>query len=220
VTGKKRIANYGRPFCGRARRTSSSDPSPITRHSSLVAILSCCCLAPPSVHALTIEHSSATYADKHYQYEMTALLDAPLDEVRTVLRDYEGYRQLDSRILEARVLERPEHYIAILETTLRVCMGPFCRNVKRIERVEESPLELTAVADAARSDVKFGETHMMLSTSEGRTRVSYRTNIVPGFWVPAVVGRRWLLNTLEDATTDLFRSIEAKAQQGLVISDQ
>ena len=151
---------------------------------------------------------------------MTALLDAPLEQVQAVLRDYEGYRQLDSRILEARVLERPAHFVAVLETTLRVCMGPFCRNVKRVERVEESPLELTAVADAARSDVKFGETHMMLSNSEGRTRVSYRTSIVPGFWVPAVVGRRWLLNTLEDATTDLFRSIEAKARQGSVISDQ
>lgn len=165
--------------------------------------------------ALTIEHSSASYMDKHYQFELVAVLDAPVDRVQAVLRDYEAYQELDPRILEARVIERPEHYVAILQTTLRVCMGPFCRNVKRIERVEESPLELAAVADAARSDVKFGETHMMLSVSEGRTRVSYRTSIVPDFWVPALGGRRWLLNTLAEATTGLFRSIEAKAQQAV-----
>jgi hypothetical protein len=181
---------------------------------TLAVLLAACSCA----RAMTIEQSRATYNDKHYQYEIVALLDAPLDRVQTILRDYEGYKQLDSRILEARVIDRPASYVAILETTLRVCMGPFCRNVKRVERVEESPLELSATADASRSDVTFGETHMMLSTSEGQTRVSYRTNIVPDFWVPAVVGRRWLLNTLADATTDLFRSVEARAKTASVSS--
>lgn len=195
---------------GAGRR--SAGPSPVARHVSHGAGILCCLLAPGLAHALTIERSSATYEDKHYNFELTALIDAPLDQVQRVLRDYENYKQLDSRILDARVVSRPTAYVAILETTLHVCMGPFCRNVKRLERVEESPLELTAIADPARSDVKFGETHMMLSVSEGRTRVSYRTSIVPDFWIPAIVGRRWLLNTLSDATTDLFRSIERKAR--------
>ena len=52
----------------------------------------------------------------------------------------------------------------------------------------------------------------MLSSTEGRTRVSYRTSIVPDFWIPPFAGRRWLLKTLEDATTDLFRNVEAKAK--------
>jgi hypothetical protein len=163
-------------------------------------------------HALTIEHSRATYVDKHYEYEMVALIDAPVERVEAVLRDYEAYTKLDPRILEAHVLERPESYVATLETTVRVCLGPFCRNVRRIERVEESPLELSATADPARSDVRFGETRMMLSTTEGRTRVSYRTSIVPDFWIPPFAGRRWLLATLEDATTELFRNVEAKAK--------
>ncbi|HKE95846.1 MAG TPA: hypothetical protein VKB34_16130 [Povalibacter sp.] len=173
-------------------------------------------MAPSLASALTIERSAATYNDQHYQFELVALLDAPVDRVQAILRDYEGYKKLDSRILEARVLDRPADYVAILETTLRMCLGPFCRNVKRVERVEESPLELSAKTDAARSDVKFGETRMMLSESDGRTRISYRTNIVPNFWIPAFAGRRWMLNTLADATTDLFRNIEAEASQTVV----
>ena len=165
-----------------------------------------------SAHAITIESSSATYSNKHYQLEMVALLDAPTDAVEAVLRDYEGYKALDARILEAKVIERPQAHVAILKTTLRVCLGPFCRNVKRIERVEAAPLELTAWTDASRSDVKFGETHMTLSAAGGRTRLNYRTRIVPDFWVPAVGGRRWLLNTLEDATTALLTNVETKAR--------
>ena len=90
----------------------------------------------------------------------------------------------------------------MLETTLRVCLGWFCRNVKRVERVEESEHALAAKADPGRSDVRFGETHLQLAPGEhGSTLVRYSTSITPGFWIPTVVGRRWMLRTLEDATT-------------------
>jgi hypothetical protein len=62
--------------------------------------------------------------------------------------------------------------------------------------------------------VRSGETRTELSgAGHGRTRVIYRTRIVPGFWVPAFGGRRWLLNTLEDATEQLFRNVEGKARE-------
>lgn len=164
-------------------------------------------------HALTIERSESRFVDKHYQFEFVAVLDAPVERVEAVLRDYANYPQLDSRILAATVEERPNDHTAILATTVRACFGPFCRNVKRIERVEESPLELKAISDPARSDVKFGETHTMLSVTEGRTRVSYRTAITPAFWIPPIAGRRWLLNTLSDATVGMFQNVELQAQK-------
>jgi hypothetical protein len=178
----------------------------------LLLLLSTLLFSLPA-RCLEIERSEAQYVDKHYQFEFVALLDAPLDKVEAVLRDYEKYPQLDGRILDAHVLERTADYAVVLATTLRACFGPFCRNVKRVERVEESPLELRAVTDPQQSDVKFGETRTMLSVSEGRTRVSYRTSIIPGFWVPAIAGRRWLLNELRDATTELFANVEIKAKQ-------
>lgn len=176
---------------------------------TLAGILAC----GSAAQALEIEHSKASFADKQYCYELVALLDAPADRVEAVLRDYEGYPQLDRRILESRVLERPSDYTAILESTVRVCFGPFCNDVHRVERVEQQPLGLKAVAEPARSDVKFGETTVFLSVVEGRTRVSYRATLVPDFWIPPIPGKRWMLRTLEDATIDLFRGIEKKARE-------
>jgi hypothetical protein len=178
----------------------------------LFAVLLVLSLAPLSSHALTVEYENARYREKHYEYELVAIIDAPLDRVQAVLRDYEAYKELDPRILEAHVLERPAPYLTILATTLHVCFGPICRNVKRVERVEEAPLQLSAIADPTRSDVKFGETRMKLSLAEGHTRVSYQTSIIPDFWIPPFAGRRWLLKTLADGTTDLFRQVELKAQ--------
>jgi hypothetical protein len=164
--------------------------------------------------AFQIEKSETRYADRRYQCELSVKLDAPPDKVQAVLRDYERYPALDTRILQARVLERPEPNVVVLETTVRVCFGWFCRNVTRVERVQESEHSLAATADPSRSDVKFGETSTQLSPDEnGGTLVHYRTSITPAFWIPAVVGRRWMLRTLEDASGDLFMNVEMRAKK-------
>jgi hypothetical protein len=171
-------------------------------------------LATAPAHAFTIERSATRYADRQYQCELTLTVEAPVARVEEVLRDYESYRALDARILEARVIERPADNVAMLATTLRACFGPFCRNVKRIERVEEAPNALVAITDSARSDVKFGETRMRLeAASAGGTRITYSTRITPDFWIPPLVGRRWMLSTLDQATRELFRNVEKRAKE-------
>jgi hypothetical protein len=163
--------------------------------------------------AFDLQRAEPTFVDGEYRFEMTAVLDAPIDAVESILRNYENYPTLDSRILEASVLERPAADVAILATTLRACFGPVCRSVKRIERVEEKPRELLAITDASRSQVKFGETHMRLaSQGANRTLVNYRTRLRPAFWIPAIVARRLMLETLEDATLELFHSVERQAR--------
>jgi len=177
------------------------------------AVLAAASLWAGAAGAFEIEHSETRYADKRYQCDLNVRLDAPLDKVWAVLLDYEKYPALDGRILEAHVIDRPAPNIAVLQTTLRVCMGWFCRNVNRVERVEQSQHALAASADPSRSDVRFGETHMQLSPGEnGGTVVHYRTSITPSFWFPPVVGRRWMLRTLADSTSALFMNVEEKAR--------
>jgi hypothetical protein len=184
------------------------------RSSHVRIVLAAAFLWSGAAVAFEIERSETRYVDRRYQCELDVKLDAPLDKVEAVLRDYESYPSLDTRILQARVIERPAPNVALLQTTLRVCFGWFCRNVTRVERVEELQHALAATADPDRSDVKFGETRMQLSPGEnGGTLVHYRTSITPGFWIPSVVGRRWMLRTLEDATGDLFMNVEMKAKE-------
>jgi hypothetical protein len=170
-------------------------------------------LAAPA-HAFTIERSEARYVDKHFTYELVVTLDAPIDRVDQVLRDYADYPSLNERILAARVLERPAPGVAVIATTVEVCLGWICRDVSRVERVQESKYSLLAVADPARSDVKFGETRSELTPAHhGVTRVKYVTNVIPDFWVPPLGGRRMMLKMLETETRALFMSVERKAQQ-------
>ncbi len=166
-----------------------------------------------SACALESESVKSEYVDRQFRCEVIALLNAPAAAVEAVLRDYESYPRLDARILQARVIERPTATTAMLETTLRACFGPFCRRVRRIEEVQEAPNTLSAVTDPTRSDVRFGETHTSIEAiDDTRTRIVYRTSIIPGFWVPALGARGWMLRTLEDATVELFKNVESAAQ--------
>jgi hypothetical protein len=186
----------------------------MSRSVPAVALLAAVSLWSTAACAFEIEKSESRYSDRRYQCELSLRLDAPPDQVEAVLRDYERYPSLDTRILQARVLERPEPHVVVLETTVRACFVWFCRNVTRVERVQESELALAATADPSRSDVKFGETHTQLEPDEsGGTLVHYRTSITPGFWIPSVVGRRWMLRTLQDATGDLFMNVEMRAKR-------
>jgi hypothetical protein len=165
----------------------------------------------PAAYAVEVERTDASFADKRYTFEMVATLDAPIDRVEAVLRDYANYPKLDQRILEAKILDRPGPNTVTLFTSLRACAGPFCRTVKRTERVEEEVHELRATAIPERSDVAFSETFSQLSNAGKRTRVVYRTTISPDFWVPRFVGRKAMLNTLRDVTLNLFGNVEKEA---------
>jgi hypothetical protein len=120
---------------------------------------------------------------------------------------------LDTSILESKVLNRPDEATAMLYTKLRACSGPFCRTVKRVERVHESAFELLAVVVPEESDVLSGRTHTVLQTLDGHTRVRYQTTVSPKFWVPSIIGRPLMLRTLREASLDLFRRVEARAKQ-------
>ena len=181
----------------------------MSRAIQLAALTACLAISP--ARAVEIERADATFTEKRYSFELVATLDAPIDRVEAVLRNYEGYPALDARILEAKVLERPAPDEVMLFTSLRACFGPFCRTVKRTERVKEDVHELRATTIGTSSDVTFGETFTQLSNAGTRTRVIYRTAISPDFWIPRFVGRRVMLNTLRDATLNLFGNVEKQA---------
>jgi hypothetical protein len=164
-----------------------------------------------SAQSMDIEQLQAHFHDREYQLTMTATLNAPLPQIEKVLRDYDAYPQLDARILAARVLNRSTSSQLELFTRINVCFGFICRKVERVEHVDEHPGELLATVIAERSDAERGSTHIQLAALGLRTRVIYNSEIVPKFWVPALVGRPLMLRNLREATVSLFEHIEKRA---------
>src|SRR5689334_19903711 len=149
------------------------------------ALCGVCC----SAQGFEIERADTKFQDKEFRLSLTVVLDAPADRVRRIVRDYQNYPHLDARILETKVLSRAAPDQLLLYTKLRACFGVFCRNVKRVERVQEGDNDSTATVLPEQSEVSRGETHTQLTALGERTRVTYTTGIAPAFWVPALVAR-------------------------------
>ena len=185
------------------------------RNVSLGAVCGALCVST-GAQALEIEQADSKYLDKQYRLTLVTVVEASRERVQAVLRDYRNYPKLDPRILEARVMERTGPNEVVLYTKLRACFGVFCRTIKRVERVEEGDNDLRASVLPDQSDATQGETRTQLTALNGRTRITYSTQIAPGFWIPPFIGRALMLRTLREASVDLFRRVEQQAQGQVV----
>jgi hypothetical protein len=168
-------------------------------------------LGMTQLHAMQVTQLHSKYHQGDYQLTLTAVLAAPLTRVQAVLRDYAKYPELDPRIVQAEVLPGSAASQLELMTRIKVCFAFLCRTIERVERVSEQGNVLLAEVIAARSDAERGSTRTELLAQGEQTLLRYTTSITPKFWVPAWVGRAWLLRSLEQATLELFTRIEQRA---------
>jgi hypothetical protein len=166
-------------------------------------------------HALEVRRLDVSFQGDRYVVILNAQLDAQPDAVGEVLKRYDDYPSLDPRIIESRVLSRDREHSLRLYTRLRGCLGSLmCRNVQRVEQVEERPNEMIATAVLEESDVRFGVMRLQWQPQNGGTAVQYRLETMPKFWVPPILGRRLMISTLREGTLGLFTNVEREARVG------
>jgi hypothetical protein len=181
------------------------------RVAAILAVAWLSALAAHAALAIEVEQLDVRRAEDRYVVEFRAQLDAPVDQVGAVLKDYEHYPDLDPRILESW---RDKDVPGRLHTRLRGCVGAIlCRSMRRVEAIEEQPAGLTATAIAGQSDVTYGLTQSHWEARGGGTVLSYRLEIEPEFWVPPIIGPRLMISTLREGTLSLFTNVERVARE-------
>ena len=140
-------------------------------------------------------------------------IDASMSAVYRVITDYDRLSELDSGIAESRVVERPADGVALVYTRLTGCVLFFCRDVERIERVEEiSATEIFAeVVPDDDGDVAFEQSRWRLSEDGGQTRVLYETEIDLDFFVPPLLGPPMVRRVLRNRVAATLLNLEDAA---------
>ena len=161
--------------------------------------------------ALEVRKIDVREQGRHYIVEFDARLAAPPAAVMGVLTNYAIYPKLDPRILEAREAGT-QGGKPLLYTRLRGCIGSvFCSTMERWEALDEGPDRLTATAVPGRGDLRYGVTVTQVAAEAGGTRVRYRTEFDPAFWMPRWLVRSAMRSTLTDGTIGMFKAIEVRA---------
>ena len=177
----------------------------------LLAILAL--TAAGAADAIDVSKLQVGEQGRRYVVEFEAQLAANPGAVMRVLLDFADYPALDPRILLARRSLRDGK--PLLFTRLRGCLGSvFCRTMDRYELLDVQPGRLVATAIPGEGDVKYGLTVIRVESRHGGTRVNYRNEFDPSFWMPRWLVRKAMYTTLHDGTLEMFRAIEKRAGPG------
>jgi hypothetical protein len=158
---------------------------------SLLALL----LLATHAWAAQVVRADFDHQGNRYRVEFEAHVAAEAANVRILLSDYDGLARLSDTVVDSRRL--PERggtpRVRIVQ---RACVFIFCRTLARTMSVESHPdgdvLALTEPETSDYLDVR--ERWQVIAQAGGDTRVRYRGEFVPRFFVPPLIGP-WLIRS-------------------------
>ncbi|CAN5217123.1 hypothetical protein BH24PSE2_BH24PSE2_02840 [soil metagenome] len=171
------------------------------------------------VQAAEIHYVDVDRDGTRYYFDSETIFHAPLASVYAVLTDYDDFKRISRVFTHTRFLEPVTDGVGIIYTRARGCILFFCRTVVRVERLELDPMsEIVAIADPERSDVKYSRAHWQFEETDRGTRVRYRMEMEPDFWVPPVLGPWMLKRSLTSNGEEVVARIEylARERAGLI----
>jgi hypothetical protein len=165
--------------------------------------------------ALDVETAIVSRTDDAYELAIDARLGAPPERVLEVLTDYASLPQLHQRIRESRVLSQsgPDRAEVEVYTRFDGCVMLICRSIERTERIRRTPAGLESEDVAGRSAFREGHTQWLVVADGDGTRLAYRARLVPGFWVPPVIGPVFLARAVRAMTLETLAAAEARAAE-------
>ena len=176
---------------------------------SLAVLLAGAACAP--AHALEVLDTRSGLDDGAFTFRLEARVDVPVEPLARVLTDFDRIHELHRRMVASRDLGEVEPGVTEVYTELKGCVAVFCRTIHRTERVRRTPEGLFAEDVPGRGDFEAGSTRWTFIAEGGGTRVVYETSLVPGFWVPPLLGPSMLADTTRRTTIEMLAAAERKA---------
>lgn len=128
-----------------------------------------------------------------YTVRFDVRLAAPPERLKHYLTDYDNYATYFASIKESRVLNRAADGTLRVRLQLSSCILFFCRTVNLVRDITEQPDgTIIARVDPARSDFRETIEQWRVTDDHGNTRLRYRAELIPTFYVPPLIGP-WLV---------------------------
>jgi hypothetical protein len=184
------------------------------RKTTLAVIVSLSCVSavvPATLRQIEVSRDQGRYhvfADTH--------LAASPEAIYKVLLDFDGdrYSQISDIYKESAYLPPDGDGTPLVYTLVEGCLMLFCRTMRRVERLEVvTPRFIRSKAVPERSDFKYAMSEWTLEPEGGGTKVIYRMDMEPDFWLPPFVGPWFLKRTLLRGAPAAIDQIEHLAQQ-------
>jgi hypothetical protein len=184
------------------------------RKTLLLVAVSVCYV--PSILPATLRTVDVSRNRERYQVVADTHLDASPEAIYKVLLDFDGdrYQRISEIYKESSYLPPDNDGTPLVYTRVEGCLMRFCRSMRRVERLEVvTPQFIRSRAVPERSDFKYSLAEWTFVAEGGGTRLTYRMEMEPNFWLPPFVGPWFLKRTLLQGAPAAIDQIELLAQQ-------
>jgi hypothetical protein len=162
--------------------------------------------------AATIHSLDVSKERGRYSLVADTFLAASADAIFSVLMDYDRMNRISSVYKEYGFLEPAADGTPIVHTRMEGCLLFYCRSMRRVERLEaEAPYYIRTEVLPEQSDFRYAMSEWILEPQGGGTKVTYKLEMEPDFWVPPVIGPWFLKHTLMSGGARAVNRIERLA---------
>lgn len=149
-----------------------------------------------------------------YAVEVEVRFDAPAARLRALITDYAHLDRINEAIRRSEVLAVNGPLQHRVRTEAQVCVGPFCRRIVQIQDVEVLPGgDVLATLRPEGSDFRYGRAEWQFQPEADGTRMHFRSEIEPAFWVPPLIGPWLIKRALEAEALKSVASLERLAEE-------
>lgn len=151
--------------------------------------------------------------DGRYTVEFGALIDAtPAATIRLMLTPA-LWPQLSPIITEAKILASDPRGPRRVAITFHDCVFIFCKTVHKTEDITVADGgRIASLALPGQSDFSYAREDWHIYPVDGRTRIEYRAEMVPSFFVPPVIGPYILKARLRSMLNHTAANVEKLAE--------
>jgi len=156
----------------------------------------------------TVEHK-----DKRYFVSLDVLINADSERVYKALTNFNNLSAINPAVTSSNLIYSLSDTQHRVEINVESCVTFFCKKLVQVQDVEELPgkLILTTVVPE-KSDFDYAHARWKVTSEQGRTRVTFDSDLKPSFWIPPLIGPLLIEKKLRDEALAIVAGLEQLTQ--------
>ena len=161
--------------------------------------------------ALEIDDVRITRQGRAYTAQLTFDVTASIDQVASVLTDYEHPNRLTPDVTKREVVGR-QSGITRVRTEIHSCVVLFCKDLTLTQDVTVVDGTIQADIVPEESDFRSGYVLWLITSNDsGGSHIQYESVIEPDFFIPPVIGRFFIRKRLRQQIFATAENLEREA---------